>query len=80
MIILSWLWSPVGRALSAVGAVLGAFLLVYWKGRAEGKDKLRWEQEDERQRRVQNALDADDRVRRDIANGRLFDDDGHRRN
>jgi hypothetical protein len=66
--------------LSSIGAVLGAFLLVYWKGRAEGKDKLRWEQEDERRRRIRNALDADDLVRRDIATGRLLDDDGHRRN
>lgn len=79
MIILSWLWSPIGRALSVVGSVLGILLAVYWKGRSEGKDKLRWEQEDERRRRIQNALDADDRMRRDNAAGGLLKNDGHRR-
>lgn len=76
----SFLLSPVGRALSAVGAFLGAFLYVYLHGRSAGKEVLRREQDDERNRRTKNALDADDRVRRDIATGGLFNDDGHRRN
>ena len=76
----SFLLSPVGRALSAVGAFLSAVLFIYLRGRSAGREAIRREQDDERNRRVKNALDADDSVRRDIAAGRLLDDDGHRRN
>lgn len=79
MIWLRFIFSPVGRWLSAIGGVIAAVFLVYLKGRSAGKDAVRREQEEERNRRGRDALEADDRVRRDIASGRLFENDGHRR-
>lgn len=73
------LLSPVGRAMSAIGGLLGAVLFVYLKGRAEGKKVIREEQERENQRRTENALEADRNARERINRGGLLDNDGHRR-
>lgn len=79
MIWLKVLLSPVGRAMSAIGGLLGAVLFVYLKGRAEGKKVIREEQERENQRRTENALEADRNARERINRGGLLDNDGHRR-
>jgi hypothetical protein len=79
MVWLTWLLSPVGRWVSGAGATIALVLAAYWKAREDGKNALRREQADENARRTRNALEADDRVRRDAAAGRLRDDDGHRR-
>jgi len=71
--------SPIGRWLAAAGGALSLLFAIYLKGRSEGKDTLRLEQENERNRRAKNAIQADDAVRRDISAGRLLNDDGHRR-
>jgi len=76
---LTWLLSPVGRWVSGAGATIALVLAAYWKAREDGKNALRREQADESARRTRNALEADDRVRRDIIAGRLRDDDGFRR-
>jgi hypothetical protein len=77
--VIGWLFSPIGRWLSAVGSFVAFVALVYWEGRKRGVEKLRAEQEAEKNRRMTNALEADHRVRGDIAAGRLRDNDGHRR-
>lgn len=74
-----WLLSPIGRWLSAIGATLTLLLAFYVKGRRAGIAELQREQEAERSRRARNAVQADDAVRRDVASGRLYDNDGHRR-
>jgi len=74
-----FIFSPIGRWLAAVGATLSLLLAVYLKGRSEGKEAIRQDQESERNRRARNAIQADDSVRRDVANGRLYETDGHRR-
>lgn len=80
MALLSWLWSPIGRALAGVGAILAAALAIYLKGRAEGIEALRLEQLEHNERRLRDALENEDRVRRDIArDDGLLKDDGHRR-
>jgi hypothetical protein len=79
MIWLKWIFSPIGRWLSAAaGAVMFLFAL-YLKGRRDGKEVIRKEQEYERNRRSRDVIQADDRVRRDIASGRVLENDGHRR-
>lgn len=74
-----WLLSPIGRWLSAAGAMLTLLAALYMKGRRAGIEALQREQEVERNRRARNAIQADDAVRRDVASGRLYDNDGHRR-
>lgn len=76
---LSFTLSPIGRWLSAIGGILMAVFVIYRKGRSEGIAELQREQEQERARRSNNALEADNAVRRDIASGRLYENDGHRR-
>jgi hypothetical protein len=49
------------------------------KGRQEGESGLRKAQEEDARRRLENALAADAKSRAESANGRLLDDDGHRR-
>ena len=60
--ILAWLWSPIGRALAAVGAILGALVAVYLKGRREGVQALEKEQNDASQDRLRRAMRAADSV------------------
>jgi hypothetical protein len=76
---LTWMLSPVGRWVSGAGAVLAAFVTVYLRGRSDAADRMRRLQAEDANRRLRDALQADDGVRRDIAAGRLREDDGHRR-
>lgn len=79
-ILFSWLWSPIGRTITAIGALFAAALAIYLKGRAEGIEALRLEQLEHNERRLRDALENEDRVRRDIArDGGLLKDDGFRR-
>lgn len=79
MIWLNWILSPVGRWLSSAGAVIALVFTIYMKGRREGKAAIEKEQDDERAKRAKRVVEADDRVRRDNASGRLLENDGHRR-
>ena len=74
-----FIFSPIGRWLAAAGGALSFLVVVYLKGRSEGKETIRRNQESERARRAKNAIQADDSVRRDVAAGRLYETDGHRR-
>ena len=76
---MTWLLSPIGRWATAVGAALSILLAAYVKGRREGAAAIEREQQDERERRAKAALDAGDAVRRDNASGRLYENDGNRR-
>lgn len=74
-----WLLSPIGRWIAAVGAALSILLAAYVKGRREGAATIEKEQQDERERRARAAIQAGDAVRRDNASGRLYENDGNRR-
>jgi preprotein translocase subunit SecD len=74
----------------ALAGIAGLFATIYvavWaavrmaeeKGRQEGESGLRKAQEEDARRRLENALAADAKSRAESANGKLFDDDGHRR-
>ena len=76
---LRWIFSPVGRVMTAVGAFFAILFAAYLKGRKEGSESLRREQEDERERRLRDALEADRRARERINRGGLLENDGHRR-
>lgn len=76
---MTWLLSPIGRWAAAVGAALSILLAAYVKGRREGAAAIEREQQDERERRAKAALEAGDAVRRDNASGRLYENDGNRR-
>ena len=79
MIWLKWIFSPIGRWTAALGAALSILFAAYLKGRREGKDAILIEQRNANDRRVRDAVQADNAARRDIASGRLLDNDGHRR-
>jgi hypothetical protein len=79
MIWLKWIFSPIGRWTAALGAALSILFAAYLKGRREGKDAILIEQREANDRRVRDAVQADNAARRDIASGRLLDNDGHRR-
>lgn len=79
MIWLKWIFSPIGRWTAALGAALSILFAAYLKGRREGKDAIVNEQREANDRRVRDAVQADNAARRDIASGRLLDNDGHRR-
>ena len=79
MIALTWIWHSFGRWLAAAGAAVAMLFAVYIKARNDGKEALRREQEDERNRRLRNAVEADARGRERIARGELLNNDGHRR-
>ena len=55
---IAWLWSPFGRALAAVGAILGALMAVYLKGRREGVQELERQQNEAAQDRLRRAMRA----------------------
>lgn len=57
----------------------GAFAVVVWLAERKGRAELQKEQHDAEVRRLHDAVEADAAVRRDIAAGRLLEDDGHRR-
>ena len=79
MIAMTWIWHSFGRWLAAAGAAVAMLLAVYIKARNDGKETLRREQEDERNRRMRDAVEADARGRERIARGELLNNDGHRR-
>ena len=79
MIWLKWIFSPIGRWTAALGAALSILFAAYLKGRREGKDAILIEQRNANDRRVRDAVQADNAARRDIASGRLLNNDGHRR-
>jgi hypothetical protein len=72
---IAWLWSPFGRALAAVGAVLGTLVAVYLKGRREGVQELEREQNEASQDRLRRAMRAADRIDAE----RLREPDEHQR-
>jgi hypothetical protein len=74
---MTWLLSPIGRFLAAVGAIIAAIATIYAKGRADGKAKVENEAVKDALGRTQDAIDAGDAVARDPA--RLRESDGFRR-
>lgn len=74
-----WFLSPIGRWAAAIGAAFSILLAAYVKGRREGASAIEREQQDERERRARAALEAGDAVRRDNVSGRLYENDGNRR-
>jgi hypothetical protein len=76
---IAWFLGPIGRWFGAAGAVVVGVLTIYAKGRQDAADRVRRLQAEDANRRMRDALEADDRVRRDVASGRLRDDDGFRR-
>jgi hypothetical protein len=76
---IGWLLGPIGRWFGAAGAVIAGVLTVYFKGQRDASERLRLLQAEDANRRIKNAIEADERVRRDAASGRLRDNDGHRR-
>ena len=74
---ISWLLSPIGRAVASIGGVVVAILAIYGKGRADAKSKIRSQANEEALRRTNKAIAAGDAVTSDPS--RLLEDDGHRR-
>lgn len=74
---ISFLFSPVGRFLSAVGGVLLAIAAVYGKGRRDARQKLEAEANADALHRTQSAVRAGDNAA--VSPERLRDNDGHRR-
>jgi len=74
---IGFLFSPVGRFLSAVGGVLLAIAAVYGKGRRDARQKMEAEANADALNRTQAAVRAGDAAATDAA--RLRDNDGHRR-
>jgi hypothetical protein len=73
---LAMLFSPIGRLLAAVGAVLAAILTIYAKGRSDAAGKI----EAKSLRETQDAIDKAIHARRDAArSGGLYDNDGFKR-
>jgi hypothetical protein len=76
---IGWLFSPIGRALAAIGAILVAIFTIYEKGRKDAKNDIKLKETQESQKKLKKALDADDAARRNNSNGGLLDNDGYRR-
>jgi len=76
---LGWLFSPIGRILATIGAILAAIFTIYEKGRQGAKTDIKAREAENAQRKLKDALEADDIARRNNANGGLLDNDGHRR-
>lgn len=74
---IGFLFSPIGRFLTAVGGVLLAIATVYGKGRRDARQKLEAEANADALHRTQSAIRAGDGAATDAA--RLRDNDGHRR-
>lgn len=71
----------IGLALGA-GLIILVAGLVWWlvsQAKAAGRAQERSESAREANRRLNEALAADDAVRADMASGGLYDDDGYRR-
>ena len=74
---IAWLLSPIGRALAAIGAILGMLAAVYVKGRREGVQELEREQHEAAQDRLRRAMRAGASVHDDAR--RLREPDQHQR-
>lgn len=59
---IAWLWSPFGRALAAIGAVIGALIAIYIKGSREGAQELERQQNEAAQDRLRRAMRAADSI------------------
>lgn len=59
---IAWLWSPIGRALAAVGAICATLVAVYLKGRREGVQALEKDQNEAAQERLRRAMRAGNSV------------------
>lgn len=77
--IIGWVTGPLGSWISAALAALAVAGAVYGKGRLDAAAKIKAAQAAEALRRTQNAVQADNAVRDDIARGGLRNDDGFRR-
>jgi hypothetical protein len=75
----TYLISPIGQRLAAVGAFFAGAFALYWRARRDGVKALRQEQQDEEMRRLRAAIEADARARERFARGELLQNDGHRR-
>lgn len=74
---ISLIFSPIGRAFSAAGAILLAILAIYSKGRRDARQGLEADAVADANRRMKNAVRAGDAVSSDPA--RLRESDGYRR-
>jgi len=75
--VISFLFSPIGRAISAVGGILLAIATIYGKGRRDARQNLESEANADVLKRTQSAIRAGGRVSTDP--DRLRESDGHRR-
>lgn len=74
---ISLIFSPIGRAFSAAGAILLTILAIYSKGRRDARRGLEADAIDDANRRLKNAIRAGDSVSSDPS--RLRETDGYRR-
>jgi len=74
---IGFLFSPIGRFLTAVGGVLLAIATVYGKGRRDARQKLEAQANADALHRTQSAIRAGDNAA--VSPERLRDNDGHRR-
>jgi hypothetical protein len=80
VIALAWLASPGGRVVA--GSIAAAILLfgLYWNIRSSIRDSIVVEQMVKEQEKLNDALSAEDRVRRQSSDpASLLKNDGHRR-
>jgi hypothetical protein len=75
--VIGFLFSPIGRFISAVGGVLLAIATIYGKGRRDARQNLESEANADVLKRTQSAIRAGDRVSTDP--DKLRESDGHRR-
>lgn len=74
---IGFLFSPFGRAISAVGGVILAIATIYGKGRRDARQNLEAKANEDVLKRTQAATLAGDSAATDPA--RLRESDGHRR-
>lgn len=74
---ISFLFSPIGRFLAAVGGILLAIATVYGKGRRDARQKLEAEANADALHRTQSAIRSGDNAA--VSPERLRDNDDHRR-
>ena len=72
-----FLFSPFGRALSAIGGVLLTIATIYGKGRRDARQKLEAKANADALNRTESAIRAGDAAAVDPV--RLRESDGHRR-
>lgn len=74
---MNFIFTPLGRLMGSLAALLAAIGAIYAKGRSDGKDKVRTAATADALRRTQSAVAAGNAVSRDPA--KLRDSDGFRR-